>query len=369
MEADNSLSGYASYNTKACIQGLLASTNPINLVIYKDSRENGDSYPVLFQLKRDSVNTAKVDTVYLYRWNEEQNSSDPEVITDVVNRTFKIFNTQVKGLEIWGHANSWLPSANYSARKKSSSGSQRASEWIGQDYDNYTDLWEFREALENADYDLDYLMCDACHMATAEVFYEFRDLCNYILASPLEVMGDGFQYSGIIKALSECHETEDLLPALHLAYDSYQEKYPVNGAFSLLCTDGAEDLYAQCKALYEAAGSCQQWDGNPQLYEKEIQHFGRELMSTRYYFYDLLDWAEHVAELAPDFDLQPLKDALDKCVLRSYTSETFNDGRERLEISTCCGLALSVPNFWSLETAYSTAKLESAYQNLQWRLE
>ncbi len=368
MEADNNLSGYAASNIEACIQGLLSSENPINLVIYKDSKENGSNLPVLFQLKRNDTQRSKVDTIYLKQWDKELNSSDPEVITDVINRTFSAFNTSVKGFEIWSHASSWLPSNNYSSTQSRAGGPDKAMEYIGQDYSNYTELWEFRKALENADYALDYLLCDACHMATAEVLYEFRNVFQYILSAPSEIMGDGFPYYNIIHALGECHDPESLPSALNLVFDCFQSKYANNGTFSMLSTEGCEELLKECQGLYAAANNCEAWDSSPRRYEQAIQHFGREYIATRYFFYDVKDWAEKVATLAPDYDLQPLYDALEKCVVRSYASQNFTDGLENLQISTCCGLALSVPNFWHLETYVSTSKFESAYQQLQWNL-
>ncbi len=376
MEGDNNLTSYAKTNTESCIAGLLASDRPINLVIYKDNKDNGDSLPVLFQLKRNSKNTAKVDTVYLKQWEADHNSADPEIITEVINRTFSVFDTSVKGFEIWGHASSWLPSPNYSTATSRTDGAavtraqtiQKAEAYIGQDYYNYTELWDFREALEQADYRLDYILCDACHMATAEVFYEFKEVCSYLLGAPTEIMGAGFPYQAMVEALSESHSPDNLLSALSAAFDAFQSYYAYNGTCSLLRTAGADSLLTACQELYMSTNYCEAWDENPSAFEAKIQHYGRSRMATRYFFYDVEQWAEQAASLIANYDLQPLQDALESCVVRHYASSIFTDGYEPLSINHCCGLAFSLPNFWGLETNTSTSQFDSAYQQLQWKL-
>ena len=113
IAGDNSLSSNCKDNIKLMKKGLLNSPDDINLLIYKDNRDTGDGLPVLFQLKRTydkKTNAAKIDTVYIQRYTQDLNSCDPSVMAEVVNTAFKSFNTTVKGMELWSHGLSWIPS-------------------------------------------------------------------------------------------------------------------------------------------------------------------------------------------------------------------------------------------------------------------
>lgn len=50
------------------------------------------------------------------------------------------------------------------------------------------------EAIKAADMKMQYIFFDACYMGEAEVAYELREVTNYLIASPTEVMGSGYPY-------------------------------------------------------------------------------------------------------------------------------------------------------------------------------
>lgn len=365
VEGDNSLSRYADGNIRDCINGLLKSTEPLNLVIYKDNYDSGDrGRPQLFQLKPSTKTRNKIDTIYIKRWKEDLNSCDPNHIADVLNLTFKHFKTDVRGVEFWSHGMSWVPDSSYKANG-------RATRIIGQDGSNYCQLWQLREALEMVNYPIDYLSFDACYMATAEVLYELRNTCTYILGSSTEIMGDGYPYAKMIPALSHAQSQNQLLEGLRLAFDAYQESYKNNGTFSLLKTEGAEALYRKALALASDKPHRQDLANSPEAYYYQLQRFGRKRPFTRFYFFDLADWAR--------MNNGSLSNEIEACVDRSYFSEHFTDGYEDLSISRSCGLAVSDPIFFHMAEKYerdsrdqkviTEATLLAAYSQLGWQFE
>ncbi|MBQ0056335.1 MAG: hypothetical protein KBT20_01650 [Bacteroidales bacterium] len=368
IEGDNSLSHYADINIRSCMDGLLKSDNPLNLVVYKD---NNSGKPALFQLKRSSHNASKIDTVYIQRWTDDIDSSSPEVISEVINMAFSKFDADVRGIDFWSHGMSWIPSDSYKP--------SRMKTYFGQDGNNYTELWDLRRALEQVSYPVDYLMFDACHMATAEVLYELRNTCQYILASPTEIMGDGFPYADMLSALSDAQTPDQLLPSLQNAYEWFASAYSDNGTFSLLSTDGAEELYDACRDIYRNADVTAKAE-DAQYVSESIQRYGRKRTYALYYFHDALDWGNNYNPRQSEDDIAratALRNAIERCVLRSYYSRRFTDGKESLTIINCCGLALSVPEIWPLtetltnnkgEIVKTAAELNDAYTHLQWQL-
>ena len=107
IAGDNNLSSIAEGNLNDIGVGLLSYNEGLNLVVYKD---NYNGLPALYRLK---PSTSKIDTLYLARY-VEQNSVDSEVMKEVITRTFSTYDTPVKGLLIWGHNSSWMPSPQYS---------------------------------------------------------------------------------------------------------------------------------------------------------------------------------------------------------------------------------------------------------------
>lgn len=59
---------------------------------------------------------------------------------------------------------------------------------FGQDESNWMEIDELAEALP--DHVFDFIMFDACYMASTESSLCFRDKADYILASPTEVLGE-----------------------------------------------------------------------------------------------------------------------------------------------------------------------------------
>lgn len=340
IEGDNTLSTFAQTNIESCKEGLLQSDNPINLVIYKDNRSAGDGLPVLFQLKK-SPKAAKIDTIYIKRWEADHNSASPAIMAEIIDLTFRTFDTPVKGIDFWSHGMSWIPSSAWA-----SSSVNRAPAYIGQDNGDYMEIWQLREALEQSQVHPDYLIFDACHMATAEVAYELRNCADWMVASETEIMGEGFPYAAIMQSLSK---SNDLFTTLQMTVNDYQEAYYDNGSCSLIRLSGMEEL----RKAFRNCNFPAEWSTIEEEYS--LQHYGRKRTGARYYFYNL-------AEVCRDDSM--VMEALNYVVVNSYASSYFSDGIEGLRISKDCGLAISLPQFFYMSA--DCENLKKAYPLLEW---
>lgn len=372
MIGDNNLSTYCKSNTTNCIKGLLDSPKPLNLVIYEDSYVSGEARggnPVLFRLKRNAVDKHKIDTLDMKQYPQDWNSSDPEVMASVLNDVFKQYDTEVKGLELWSHALGWIPSSSYRLPVETSRPSgnvpTRASQWIGMDDGREMDIWDLRKTLEHCPH-LDYIYYDACNMGQAEVAYELRGVADYMLACPTEIMAAGLPYDTMIRSLSTCQNKSSLLPALKMVVEDFATLYDGSssheGTFAL--TDlrqiaTVHDAYMALRAAYPDRVELLQ--EHPYTYDEDITHYGRSIMGSEYYFYDLLDAARFFADadtVGPTFS--KLQQALDKAVVKDYHTSSF------LEIRNIrsCGLGVGIPELF--QASPNTRTLQAAYQELQW---
>lgn len=375
MIGDNDLSKWCKENTNNSIKGLLASTTPLNLVIYEDSKASGDGrkgMPVLFRLKRNAEDEQKVDTLYLKKYDNDWDSTNPNVMRQVINDAFSAYNTEVKGLELWSHALGWIPSSKFTPSASREAGIEtRAFQYIGMDGNNEMDIWELRETLEQCPH-LDYIAYDACNMGQAEVAYELKGVADYMLACPTEIMAEGLPYEPMIRSLSTCQNKSNLLPALKAVVDDFAAFYPGNhlngvqvsngGTFAL--TDlhqiqGVHDAYMNLRAV--CAERLELLKEHYYTYEDNITHYGRKGMGSRYYFYDLLDAARFLVEdNLEDASYTQLKQALDKAVLKEYHSQGFIEIKD----IRSCGLGVALPELFQASTNSQT--LQAAYNLLLW---
>ena len=362
IAGDNSLSSNCKDNIKLMKKGLLNSPDDINLLIYKDNRDTGDGLPVLFQLKRTydkKTNAAKIDTVYLQRYTQDLNSCDPSVMAEVVNTAFKSFNTTVKGMELWSHGLSWIPSYQF----------QPSTRYIGQDNNNFLELWDIRKALEQCP-KLDYISFDACFTGMAEVAHELDGVCDYIYGPITEIMSFGFPYDTMLPILASCKNKTSVERALVECVDDFSKSSSFDNfgyTITLLKTEKADALAAAVAKLRKASGDkLTELTFNAEQYEARMQHYGRAAVGTRYDFYDLADYVDYMAEDG-DENIQAIVSEINSnnIVVAYANSPYFSDGGlEKINLSGCKGLGVSIPEFFGLTSQQE--KLIVCYELTKW---
>lgn len=368
---DGTMNKFVTPNIEHILNGLRESPTPPNVVIYHDCNIAKDNLPVLFQLKLREDHS-RIDTIYLKKWKADLDSTDPAHIAAVTKLAFSKCKSQVKGFEYWGHGLSWIPGNKFHIAEAAPT---RAMEYVGADNGNKCDIWELRAALEGTGLHFDYMIFDACNMATAEVAYEFRHLTDFILAAPTEVMGAGFPYRKTIPALSIIKDEQSIIDGLTSAFEGFKDEYINAGSLSLISTQHLDQLYDACRRFKSnASQALALWENAPTNYVWMVQNYGRPQGGSTYYFYDLQDWADQLCLLDNDLDDGEIKVALDLCVLKEFHANYFYDGYykdaiNRFPMNRCCGLGMSIPQFWGINKKNEEKeRLNAAYTKLQWQL-
>jgi len=356
---DNSLSNYADRNISACKEGLLNSKEPLNLIVYKDNNDtHGETKgnPCLFLL---TVNEQSViDTTWIKKWDKELDSTDPLVLNEVISTAFKNHNTQIKGLEIWGHGHSWLPGATWNPNASS-----RNAQYAGIDDKNYLEIWEMREAIAKSGIHLDYILFDACFMGSAEVAYELRNTCDWLIGAPCEIPAAGFPYNTIIEDLSSVNSGDkknSLSQALMRCIDDYGTLYPDNSAVTLFDESQMETLHTAYKELI--ATHTEEFDNlsnSPYVFDQMMKHYGRSATDDRYHFYDLADFAQ-----AAGGDLGT---AINSVIRHQFLSGQYYDGAGTVKFEDGCGIIITPPQLFSIGS--NPSQLAEGYKRIEWGLE
>ena len=331
VAGDNNLSAYGKRNIQSMING--AGSNHLNggnLVVYYDA---ADAAPLLLQVKVGNEGTAYTDTLQRY---PEQNSMDPQVMREVIHEVQSAFPAQKQGLVLWSHGTAWLPYplSNYLRS-------------FGDDQGEVLSIDELASALP--DHTFDFILFDACYMGSWEVLYALRNKADYLIASPTEVLADGFVYDYILQPMFQ--QPADLEQVCRLFYNHYN-------SLTGLSRSGAIALY-DLQALPALAACCQtilqdQAEALLQVSPSEVQAV--DYLSAYHHF--LFDLADVVRQVATDPDYEAFELALQQVIRYKATTPyiTFGySGNPQIAMQHYSGLSLYLPqaNHTQLNDWYS----------------
>jgi len=336
MAGENSLSDYTRTNLTSIIAGAKqAKIEECDLLVYSDARR---SLPKLYKIEKNRQGV--VDSV-LVKTYEEQNSANKEIMNKIITDVFKEYPAEEKGLFLWSHATAWLPSDldNYLRS-------------FGQDGTNHMEITELREALPDG---LDYIIFDACYMASAEVVYELRNKANYILGSSTEVIAEGFPYTLTIPELLADNTLENrLIRAANSFYNHYnaQSGDRRTGNVSLIKTADLDALATACRSVFAGRYTEDQMI-DPSIYGLNIQALEYLTVPITYSF--LYDFKAYLTAIGADIETKAV-------IYKATTPTSFFGSRyvqKSMPINTYSGLSIYVPQ-------KKNPKMNEWYKRLAW---
>jgi hypothetical protein len=195
VAANNSLNNEAYKNINQMEETI--GTVDGNLIVYACLK--GMS-PALYKITADHSPEIKSLKVKQY---SPHDSSDPAVMKQVLQDIKKLYPAQSYGLILWSHATGWIPPSQGGIKIKS----------FGNDNGSTMDIKDLKGALPDQ---LDFILFDACSMASVEVLYEIRDKAKYFISSPGEVIANGMPYNTM---------TNDLFGTSPQSYQLIAQKY------------------------------------------------------------------------------------------------------------------------------------------------
>lgn len=360
VAGDNNLSGYINYNLngmRLCMDGAVSSEN--NLIVFVD-RHHSNSYML-------NINNMRCDTIR--RWNENLDSSSPDVLSMVIDYVRKEYKSRKYGLLMWSHGTGWVPSATHrfiGAEEEhvvfeSNAGKKRLP--VVYDWHNPLNTGGFVSADRNPNPDIrrpfertraicanelpgefrwmeydgmadaipdgmfDIILFDACYMSGAEVAYELRNKTKWMIGSAVEIMANGFPYQKVTP-------------------------YFFNGDYVSICREFYNYYYAQ-RADSRTAGialmDMAKLDNLSLAFRDVVVNasvgvddlYGNIQRTDRFKFpimFDLFDVAE---KLEPgEACLDRFRKAMDECVVYKKNTQYIVG---ELELKTYCGLNCYVP--------------------------
>lgn len=216
---------------------------------------------------------------------------------------------------------------------------------------------EIAEAIDKSGVALDYILFDACFMSNIEAVYDLRKAANYIIASPCEIMGNGFPYHRTLPHLfTDNGNTTDYVRAAESYYIFYRDEYN----YSARCGSVAVYNCAEIEALAETtkrvvATAKSDYDiSKLQTYEGQNTH----------HFYDFGQWANVVA--TDEAALAAFNTQLENTVIAKYSLPMFYSaygsyGTYPIDLDVYSGVTTSAPS-----EAYPSAWRKTNWYNYVW---
>ena len=300
-----------------------------NLIIYtKLPGQNA----ALYQIKNNNGQRQKIKI----KDYPIQNSSDANILRQVISEVQQSYPAQSHGLILWSHATGWIPT-NISGIKLKS---------FGDDGGRKMDIKDLNNAIPNK---LDFIMFDACSMASLEVLYELKDKANYFIASPGEVIANGMPYSKIVN---------DLFTKGTQAYTTIAKKYfdhynamsgPYRSAtISVIDATKLEELAQKTKQLIESQTPLHNDYKRDQIQRMDFDRYDNPLIA-----FDFLDFIETNYN---NNNVANLKSTIQNTIVYKANTPLFNG----FEIKTNSGLTTYIPNIENENSVHDY------YRTLKW---
>lgn len=334
--ADNNLNNFGYDNLDYILQGAAGQAlNGGHLLVYFDAQ---DSAPFLYEIKSTGGQTATKEILKEY---EEQNSMETDVMKGVIDEALALRPASEYGLVLWSHATAWLPSNVHNMLRS-----------FGSDKGKEMDIRDLATALP--DHTFDFILFDACYMASVEVLYELRGKANYIIASPTETMANGFPYDRIIAPMFERKaDLKKICTEFYTFYQSQSQPFMQSATVSLTEMASLDKLAGVVSEILRSKET-----EIPLLPIDEMQPM--EYLGARYHA--LYDFDDFIGRMATPEQYDAFRQCLDETVVYKLTTDkatyAYNNGTQ-IDMFHFSGLSVYVPQ-------EALPALNEWYRNFSW---
>ncbi len=270
-----------------------------------------------------------------------------EGIASILNDMKSVAPALTYAMIIGGHGMGWIPvSPTYQtigikALSTSISSFKNYWEYEGAFHTRYfggtttkyqTDITSLAQGITMAGIKkMEYILFDNCYMSSIEVAYELRNVTNYLIASPTEIMAYGMPYAVVGEYLLGKTDYKAVCDGFYAFYSTYNE-----APYGTLAVTNCSELASTASLMREInsrytfdtaqLNSLQRMDG----YEPPI-------------FYD---YGDYVAHLCTDEQLlMEYKEQLDRMIpYKTHTTEFYSKSKGAVPINVYSGITTSDPS-------------------------
>lgn len=281
-------------------------------------------------------------------FKEEQNhiSTSPETMRRILNLMVDMCPSQSYGLVFGSHGTSWMPGNTVSGRS------------FGDDAGYNINIPEMSDVLDEVfgEKQLDFILFDACMMATAEVCYEFKDVTDYLIGAVVETHVYGHPYDIVLPKLYEKDVPYDEVCD---DYIDYSRQLGAWGTCAAVDCSKMDDLAEWVGANLEVYS-----DKFASLDKDAIQQYGvnDEWRNFKYFSFDIVDCFKNLNDGDTPEGLENVinKVVVAKDALYGIQYPIVGNSLYTIDEDRFCGIGMYLPNM------VSKSSWNSYYKNLSW---
>lgn len=299
----------------------------------------------LFELKyKDGKCIA--DTLKYYQDQSFVNHFD---ITKMLNDIKNVSSASRYGLIIGCHGMGWLPIKGVNTKSTNNLlhydiQTTPMTRYFGGLSPKYQiEVKDLAEGILNAGLKMEYILFDDCYMSSIEVAYDLKDVTDFLIACPTEVLVYGFPYHKCGEFLIGKVNYASIINAFYDFYNNYQ--YPYGTA-----------AVTDCRELDKLATIIQQINSNKTIKDKDIINNIQKMDGySPTIFFDFGDYISQICSdsiLINEFVIQLNKTIPFKCCTEKYYSAL----KGALPIYKFSGITTSEPSTNQLATSVQTTE-------------
>ena len=362
-----SLDKYLKQNLVDMYSGLSQSTDSCTLLVYYRPYENDDDGlegPAILKYSSDgngninghpSLTGGDLNARMVIQesdgtscFKEEQNhiSTSPETMERILSLMVNMSPSQSYGLVFGSHGTSWMSGNTVKGRS------------FGDDSGYNINIPEMADVLEGAfgGEQLDFILFDACMMATAEVCYEFKEVTDYLIGSVVETHVYGYPYDIVLPKL---YQAEVPYGEVCKDYIDYSRQLGLWGTCAAIDCSKMDDLAEWIGANLEA------YSEKFSLLDVDyIQQYG--VGSFKYFSFDVVDFFRNVNDGEEPEGLDNLMNELIIAKEGLFGNSYKVVGSLELNEDCFCGIGMYLPNLVTKSSWNSYYKTLSWYKAVGW---
>lgn len=295
---------------------------PSILMFTSDGNGNINNKPVLGSEELNAKNVIARSIITSYKEEKNHNATDPKTMQRILEQMKELSPSESYGLIFGSHGSGWMKGKSVKGRA------------FGDDAGYNIDIPDMADALGNTfDKPLDFILFDACMMATAEVCYEFKDITNYIVGSVVETHVYGNPYDVIIPKL---YDKDVNYKEICKDYIDYSKSIDGWGVAATI----------DCSRMDELAGwikdNIQNYSSEiSELNLKDVQQYG--IRDYKYFSFDIIDLFKTLNDGVVPVELQTIMDRVVIAKEALYGELYRVVGSLLVEEGRYCGIGMYIP--------------------------
>ena len=202
---------------------------------------------------------------------------------------------------------------------------------------NMFDISTLATAINSTGVKMEYILFDACLMSNIEAAYDLRNSTKYIVASPCEILNEGFPYNKILPHMLENGGSSYDLDEVCKTYNEfYKSARGYSGSIATIDCSQIDALASAMKSVNSSAKREYELS-DIQSYEGQRDHI----------FYDLGDYVNTMCDnqqVREEFNRQLALTVIYKYTLSSFLSDYGNRGIYQIDVDSYSGISTSAPS-------------------------